>query len=150
MRCVVYAPRYTSAVMRCRADALACFVVVALAAADASCDKKADTMAQPTPAGPSAVQVASAGQGVQVTVGEHGFAPSSIELPKGQAGSTAPVTFLRTTDETCAKEVVFPDVGIKKDLPLRKPVVVDVPADAPRKLTFQCGMAMYKGAVVVK
>lgn len=130
--------------MRCRAEALACCILVGLATT-ASCDKndkKTDPTAPPT--------ATAAGQGLQVTVNEHGFAPGSVELSKGPAGSTVPVTFLRTTDETCAKEVVFPDVGIKKDLPLRKPVVVDVPADTARKLTFQCGMAMYKGAVVVK
>jgi len=136
--------------MRCRAEALACSFLVALllalGAAAASCDKKADSTAPPTPVATGA----SAAQGLQVVVNEHGFAPGSVELAKGPAGSTVPVTFVRMTDETCAKEVVFPDVGIKKDLPLRKPVVVDVPADTARKLTFQCGMAMYKGAVVVK
>jgi plastocyanin domain-containing protein len=116
--------------------------------AAASCDKKAEPTPPPTPVATAAT--AGQGGGLQVTVNEHGFAPGSVELPKGPAGSTVPVTFLRMTDETCAKEVVFPDVGIKKDLPLRKPVVVDVPADTARKLTFQCGMAMYKGAVVVK
>ena len=87
---------------------------------------------------------------MRIVVGEHGFDPTSLVVPKGGPGATAAVTFLRTTDETCAKEVVFPDVGIKKDLPLKTPVTVDVPADSARTLTFQCGMAMYKGALVVK
>lgn len=87
--------------------------------------------------------------GAHVIVAEHGFTPSSLTLQKGSAGSTIPVTFVRTTEATCAKEVVFPDVGIKKDLPLNTPVIVDVPADVARTLTFQCGMAMYKGALVI-
>ena len=81
---------------------------------------------------------------------EHGFTPASLSLARGAPGSTAPVTFLRTTDKTCATEVVFPDLGVKKDLPLNQPVVIDVPTDAGRTLTFQCGMAMYKGALLVK
>ncbi len=57
---------------------------------------------------------------------------------------------MRTSDKTCATEVVFPDLAIKKDLPLNQPVAVDVPTDSARTLTFQCGMAMYKGMLVVK
>jgi len=107
-----------------------------------ACDKKSDPTGE-SPAGASA-------SGVRVTVGEHGFTPASVALPRGPSGTTWPVTFLRTTDHTCAKEVVFPDLGITKDLPLRAPVTVEVPADTARTLTFQCGMAMYKGALVVR
>ena len=110
------------------------------------CDKKPET-------GSSAASPdgqAQASGGLRVVVGEHGFAPTSLSVSKGAAGSTVPITFLRTTDETCAKEVVFPDIGLKKELPLKTPVTVEVPADSPRTLTFQCGMAMYKGALVVK
>jgi plastocyanin domain-containing protein len=59
------------------------------------------------------------------------------------------VSFVRTTDQTCATEVVFPDLGINQKLPLNQPVKVDVPTDAAKTLTFQCGMGMYKGSVVV-
>jgi plastocyanin domain-containing protein len=111
------------------------------------CSKKSD----PSPAATSTEEPAPAtAAGARVVVDQHGFAPASLTVPKGQAGSTVPITFLRTTDETCAKEVVFPEVGIKKDLPLNAPVTVDVPADRERMLTFQCGMAMYKGSLVVK
>jgi plastocyanin domain-containing protein len=113
-----------------------------------SCEKK-DTSLESAPSASGSAWVA-AGSGARVTIGEHGFAPSSLTLQKGPEGSTAAITFLRTTDETCAKEVVFPDLAVKKDLPLNTPVTIDVPIGAPRTLTFQCGMAMYKGAVVVK
>ena len=84
-----------------------------------------------------------------VTAGEHGFTPTSLKLPAGGAGSHGTVTFVRTTDKTCATEVVFPDLHLEKKLPLNEVVSVDLPTDAPKTLTFQCGMAMYKGAVVV-
>jgi plastocyanin domain-containing protein len=87
---------------------------------------------------------------LRVTAGEHGFSPTSMMLPKGAAGSLATVTFVRTTDQTCATEVVFPDLDVKKALPLNTPVTIDVPSDAPRTLSFQCGMGMYKGALVVR
>lgn len=106
---------------------------VALAAASA-CSKKSDASTSPM---------------ADVTASEHGFTPPSLKLASGGPGSHASVTFVRTTDKTCATEVVFPDLGIEKKLPLNQVVSVDVPTDAPKTLTFQCGMAMYKGAVVV-
>ncbi len=84
-----------------------------------------------------------------VVADEHGFTPSSLTLPKGAVGSKATLTFTRTSDETCARDIVFPDLSIKKPLPLNTPVLVEVPTDAAKTLTFQCGMAMYKSSVVV-
>jgi plastocyanin domain-containing protein len=107
-----------------------------------ACDKKSDGNAG------SAAPVAP-GE-LRVTAGEHGFAPSSLTVPKGAPGSMARISFVRTSDQTCATEVVFPDLDLKKDLPLNQPVSVDIPGDAARTLTFQCGMGMYKGAVLVK
>lgn len=86
----------------------------------------------------------------RVTAGEHGFSPSSIAIPKGAPGSTHPVTFVRTSEKTCATEVVFPDLGVQKPLPLDTAVTIDVPTGAARTLSFQCGMGMYKGALVVR
>ncbi|MGH7295276.1 MAG: cupredoxin domain-containing protein [Polyangiaceae bacterium] len=84
-----------------------------------------------------------------VTANEHGFTPSSMKLAAGGPGSHTTVTFVRTSDKTCATEVVFPDLHIEKKLPLDQVVAVDLPTDQARTLTFQCGMAMYKGSVVV-
>jgi plastocyanin domain-containing protein len=84
-----------------------------------------------------------------VTAGEHGFSPASVKLPGGGPGSHMGVTFVRTTDRTCATEVVFPDLKIEQKLPLNQVVSVDLPTDSAKTLTFQCGMGMYKGAIVV-
>lgn len=85
-----------------------------------------------------------------VTADQHGYSPSSLTLPKGGPGSKATVTFTRTTDETCAKEVVVPELNINKPLPLNQSVAIELPTDTARTLTFQCGMAMYKGKLVVQ
>jgi plastocyanin domain-containing protein len=69
-----------------------------------------------------------------------------VTLKKGAPGS---LVFTRITDDTCATEVVFPELNLKKELPKDKPVTVDVPTDKDQKLTFQCGMGMYKSAVVI-
>ena len=113
---------------------------VAAGACLGGCDKKSDASAEP----------AAAPGELRVTAGEHGFSPASMQLPKGAAGSLATITFVRATDQACATEVVFPDLDLKKDLPLNTPVAVQVPNDAARTLSFQCGMGMYKGALVVR
>jgi plastocyanin domain-containing protein len=85
-----------------------------------------------------------------VTANEHGFVPSSLSLPKGAPGSKTKVTFTRTSDQTCATEVVFPELGIKEKLPLNTPVALELPSDQPRTFTFQCGMGMYKGSLLIQ
>jgi plastocyanin domain-containing protein len=76
---------------------------------------------------------------------EHGFTPSSVAIPRDKP---AAVTFTRTSDDTCAREVVFPDLKINEPLPLNKPVTINLPAGPARTFTFQCGMGMFKGKVV--
>ena len=75
-----------------------------------------------------------------------GFEPSSLTL---RAGATARITFRRTSDETCATEVVFSDYGVRRPLPLNKAVTVDF---TPKKNAagFVCGMNMLKGTLVVQ
>jgi plastocyanin domain-containing protein len=84
---------------------------------------------------------------VRVVVDSQGFAPASIEVKKGQ-----PVTLesVRTTDGTCAKEVVVPTLNVRKPLPLNTPVDIPIPADRTTTYAFACGMGMFKGSVVVR
>ena len=118
---------------------LLCPVVLLLACA---CDRR-----DPAPASTASSAVPATGAVFKVIADDKGYTPSSVNVKKGE-----PVTieFTRTSDSTCAREVVFPDLNIKKDLPLNTKVAVIVPADSARKYTFQCGMAMYKGSVVVQ
>ena len=89
---------------------------------------------------------ASSGR-VAIRADEKGFTPSSVTLEKGKS---ATLVFTRTSDATCATSVVFPDLHVKKDLPLDTPVDVDIPTTAPRTLSFACGMNMFKGSVVIQ
>jgi plastocyanin domain-containing protein len=99
------------------------------------CNKKTD-------AAPAAAQTGP----VAITVDGDGFKPSSVTFKKGAPAS---LVFTRTVDDTCATEVVFPQLDIKKELPKNTPVTITVPTDKEQKLTFQCGMGMYKSSVVV-
>lgn len=73
-----------------------------------------------------------------VKMTERGFEPVSLTLRRGVQ---ARITFLRTTDQTCAKEIVLRDFGIRRDKPLNQPVVVTL---TPNKgeFDFTCGMNM--------
>lgn len=84
---------------------------------------------------------------IAVTADDKGFTPASVDVKKG---APTVLAFTRTSDDTCATKVVFPELDVTKDLPLNATVYVDVPTDAARTLTFQCGMGMFKGSVVVK
>lgn len=96
--------------------------------------------------GPKPV-VATGDQVIAVTADERGFTPAAIET---QHGSKLTLRFTRTTDATCADKVVFPEAGIEQALPLKQPVDVIVPTDKARTLAFQCGMGMFKSAVVIR
>jgi plastocyanin domain-containing protein len=85
-------------------------------------------------------------QTATIEVTGKGFEPSSLKL---KAGVPARVTFVRKTDETCAKEVVIKEYNINRKLPLNEPVTVEF---TPRKgeFTFACGMNMLKGKLIVE
>ena len=85
-------------------------------------------------------------QTATVEITGKGFEPVSLKL---KAGVPAKVTFVRKTDETCAKEVVLKDYKIERKLPLNEPVTVEF---TPRKgeFAFACGMNMVKGKSLVE
>jgi plastocyanin domain-containing protein len=91
--------------------------------------------------------VAVGDQVIAVTADERGFTPAAVET---QHGSKLTLRFTRTTDATCADKVVFPEAGIERALPLKQPVDVIVPTDKSRTLAFQCGMGMFKSAVLIR
>lgn len=86
-------------------------------------------------------------QTAKVTVNAQGFSPSSLTL---KPNVPAKITFTRTSNDTCATEVVIPDYKIKKDLPLNKAVDVEFTPTKTGELGFACGMNMFKGKIVVK
>jgi plastocyanin domain-containing protein len=119
--------------------------LAALAAlSSASCSKASAT----TNDAPAKTWVSADGtKNYQVSVGEHGFVPGTVTVARGEK---AALEFTRTTDHTCATAVVFPELNVKKDLPLNVAVAIPVPTDATRTVGFECGMGMYKSSVVIK
>ena len=82
---------------------------------------------------------------VSITADASGFHPSSIQITKGQKTTLE----FRRTSETCATSVIFPDLKLEKALPLNQTVAIELPVNVSSTLTFQCGMGMYHGKVVV-
>src|SRR6266508_3486072 len=85
-------------------------------------------------------------QTATVEVTSNGFEPSSLKL---KAGVPAKVTFVRKTDETCAKEVVIKEYKIDRKLPLNEAVTVEFTPNTG-EFTFACGMNMIKGKLIVE
>lgn len=85
--------------------------------------------------------------GVTVKVTEKGFEPDQVTVPKG--APSVRVTFVRTTDATCAKEVIVPSQKIRRELPLNEPVTITVSTQSG-EVAFACSMNMFKGVIVVR
>ena len=85
-------------------------------------------------------------QAFQVTVTAGDFQPSTLTM---KAGVPARVTFRRTAESSCATEVVFPSLKIRRALPLNEPVEVRF-TPAAGEMAFVCGMDMVRGTVVAK
>jgi len=84
---------------------------------------------------------------VAVEVTQEGFVPNEIHAKVGE-----PITLVvtRKTDLTCAKQFVFADFGVEKELPLDQPVEVTVTPTKAGDLGFACGMDMVTGKLIVQ
>lgn len=98
----------------------------------------------PTTEAPAAEQAEA--RTVQVAIDGTGYTPSSIDAKPGE---TITIEFTRADANNCGGEVVFPDSGERREIPVGEPVAVTVTAPSSGELAFTCGMSMYEGAVVV-
>ena len=81
---------------------------------------------------------------VQLTVTSEGFVPSQVTV---KAGKPVKLVVTRKTEKTCATEIVMKDFGVKQDLPLEKPVTVDVTPKKAGDYRYACGMDMIAGVL---
>jgi plastocyanin domain-containing protein len=95
---------------------------------------------------PTLAQQAEQAQTAKVVITKNGFEPGSLKL---KVNVPAKVTFVRTTNDTCATSVVISEYKIKKDLPLNQPVVVEFKPTTTGDFAFVCGMFMLKGELIV-
>jgi cobalt-zinc-cadmium efflux system membrane fusion protein len=109
--------------------------------ATSSSDTSSATSRAARPGATAAVQTAT------IVVNEQGFEPAKVGL---RAGTPVRLTFVRTTDKTCATEVAFASLNIKRALPLNQPVVIEFTPTKAGDIAFACGMNMLRGTVVVQ
>jgi RND family efflux transporter MFP subunit len=97
------------------------------------------------PPAPGASPATSA-QAVRVTVSDTGFEPARVSL---KTDAPAQITFVRTSEKTCATAVAFPSLNIRRDLPLNQPVTIELTPKSG-ELEFTCGLNMFRGTIVVE
>jgi len=90
-------------------------------------------------------EASKGGQTVQMKVTDKGFEPATVTVKKGE-----PVTLVitRTTDHTCATDIVIDDYGIKTALPLNKAVTVTFTPKKAGDLQYGCAMGKMIGGVL--
>ena len=85
-------------------------------------------------------------QAVTVNLTRRGYVPETFRL---RLGIPARVTFIRKTEDDCGQVVVIPAFGIRRDLPLNKPVTVRFTPKRGGRFGFACGMDMMRGEFIV-
>jgi len=67
-----------------------------------------------------------------------------------QKGVVTRFWFTRTTDATCATEIVWPDFKITRKLPLNRAVSFEITPTKSGTSVFACGMNMLHGKAVIR
>jgi len=83
---------------------------------------------------------------VRINISEAGYAPASVSIKKGQ---TVRLVFYRSDANNCGEELVFPALNIKREIPVRRRVVVTITPRRAGEIAFACGMDMYRGKILV-
>ena len=83
----------------------------------------------------------------EITVDGGGFHPNQLSLP---VGLPATLVLTRTTDQTCAREIVVPALKLRQALPLNHPVELAVTPREKGQIAFACGMNMMTGVIDVR
>jgi plastocyanin domain-containing protein len=94
--------------------------------------------------------VAAEGEGgvqeIKITV-KGGYSPDLIVVKQGRPVRLA---FYRDETASCSEEVIFGDFGIARALPAFKTTPIEFVPDKAGEFTFNCGMNMIRGKLVVE
>jgi plastocyanin domain-containing protein len=85
---------------------------------------------------------------IALTVTDKGYAPSPVTLKQGEP---VKLVLTRTTEHTCATEIVLDEYNINTALPLNQPVEVAFTPTKTGKLVYGCAMGkMLNGVFMVE
>lgn len=85
---------------------------------------------------------------IALTVTDKGYEPSPITLKQGEP---VKLVLTRTTEHTCATEIVLDEYNIHTALPLNQPVEVSFTPTQTGKLVYGCAMGkMLNGVFMVE
>jgi plastocyanin domain-containing protein len=94
---------------------------------------------------------ASAPESAQVreieVIVDGGYQPGRITIAEGER---VRLRFIRREHSPCTREVVFPGLDIRRELPTNQPVSIDLPALAVGEYEFRCAMNMIRGTITVQ
>lgn len=76
---------------------------------------------------------------------EQGFEPADFTVKKGEP---LKLVITRTTDVTCAKQIVVDEYAVRAELPLNKPVTVSFTPTKTGALRYGCAMDKMVGGVI--
>ncbi|APP02657.1 cupredoxin domain-containing protein [Lactobacillus delbrueckii] len=76
-----------------------------------------------------------------------GYEPEVLYLKQGVP---AEVTFKMEDKTACLSHLVFPSLGVDKDLSKEKLAKVQIPTDKAGEIDYACGMDMFHGKIVVR
>jgi len=97
-------------------------------------------------AAPKAVKNAAGERVVELKVTENGFEPTPVTVKKGEP---LVLKVTRTTDKTCATEILISDTEINVPLPLNQPVEVRYTPNKSGQIRYGCAMGMMVAGVLV-
>ena len=86
----------------------------------------------------------NATQVIEVKVTENGFEPNNITVSDG---TPVVLKVTRQTEATCATEILIKNKKIKKELPIKQTVTIDLGKIKKGDLAFACPMDMFKGTI---
>lgn len=95
-------------------------------------------------AGPAPQTSAIAANATRIAITSAGFTPARLALAPGKHA----VAFERSTEPNCGQRIVFPSLGITRDLAPGATTTIHLDITAFTDLTFTCGMGMYRGVIV--
>ncbi|WP_375767309.1 cupredoxin domain-containing protein [Archangium gephyra] len=113
-------------------------------------DSKPAEPSAPAPTAAAAQPAAKPGEPrtIALSVTDKGYEPSPVTLKQGEP---VKLVLTRTTDHTCATEIVLEDYNINTPLPLNKPVEVAFTPTKTGKLVYGCAMGkMISGVFMVE